>query len=262
MLRLPPFGTQILRGAFQLEDSLMIRWIFICSIVCLIGYACNSAFSQNAGDVINMFGALMRAAILDHARQEWSKLPLAETSCIEQGLGQQHVSIDTLVQNGILPTDPRVSSIRSGCKVSTVSWPNPQDTQENEGSVAEIPALSAKPTFDCTKARSNTAQIVCLGLAGASADWSLTAAYWAKIFSLDDTARQTFDQAHEAWLNSLNQTCRLPANQSNFSSIQRTCVVTAYRKRTELYRSQLSGDALSESSLSPEQHAQIQAELI
>src|SRR5438105_3969627 len=53
--------------------------------------------------------------------------------------------------------------------------------------LAQVPGNiidTAKPTFDCTKARSATARIICLDQAGAKADWELTAAYWARIFSL------------------------------------------------------------------------------
>jgi tetratricopeptide (TPR) repeat protein len=60
----------------------------------------------------------------------------------------------------------------------------------------------------------------------------------------------------------LKRSCGLQTGQSNFSAAQRQCVLAAYRKRAQSYRSQLRDDALSESTLSPEQHAAIQRALI
>src|SRR6266513_3107570 len=74
-------------------------------------------------------------------------------------------------------------------------------------------------------------------------------------FSLPETARDRFKEAHESWFPSLNRACRLPTEQNSFSAAQRQCVPSAFRKRTASYRSQLRGDALAESRLSPEQHA-------
>ena len=111
-----------------------------------------------------------------------------------------------------------------------------------------------RPTFDCSRARSLTAQTMCLDRAGASADWDLVTAYWARYFTLPEGQRQGFDQAQQDWLNSLNQKC--PGRGIH------KCVLTAYHKRAAAYRSQLAGDALAESHLTPEQHAAIQQSLI
>jgi tetratricopeptide (TPR) repeat protein len=51
-------------------------------------------------------------------------------------------------------------------------------------------------------------------------------------------------------------------DQTSFSAIQRQCVLAAFRKRAGSYRSQLTGDARTESRLSPEQHVEIQEALI
>ena len=96
---------------------------------------------------------------------------------------------------------------------------------------------------------------MCLDQAGASADWDLVTAYWARYFTLPEGQRQIFDQAQQDWLNSLNQKCPRARNP-------RECVLTAYHRRAAAYRSQLVGDALAESSLTPEQHAKIQQSLI
>jgi hypothetical protein len=62
-------------------------------------------------------------------------------------------------------------------------------------------------------------------------------------------------------LRSLNQKCQL-TNSPTFSRQQNSCVIGAYRARAELYRSKLTGDALSESRSTPEQLSQIQQALI
>jgi peptidoglycan hydrolase-like protein with peptidoglycan-binding domain/uncharacterized protein YecT (DUF1311 family) len=212
--------------------------------------------AQNAPDFMNLFGGLVRAAIIEHARAEWSKLSTNEAECIEQGLQGQGYSIDVMVQNGIAPQDPRVSDIRAGCRNTAVSLPHPSESANAIGD------LSARPTFDCTKARSATARILCVDQAGAKADWDLASAYEGRRFSLDETARQGFTRAQDEWFQSLNQTCQLQPWQGDFSPTQRQCVLVAYRRRTQLYRSQLKGEALAESWLTPEQHAQIQSELV
>lgn len=236
--------------------GIMARKITAYLIVLVTASISSQALAQNARDVINMFTTMMQAAIIDHARMEWSKIPLAETSCIDQALQQQRYSIGVLIQNGITPGDPRVSNVRFGCRTSIAAVPS---SNENAGNIED---LSAKPTFDCTKAKSATAHIVCLDQAGANADWDLISAYWARYFSLIGNDRNAFDQAQQNWLDSLNQICSISRQQSTFLPAQRQCVLTAYRNRAASYRSQLRGDALAESQLSPERHGEIQQALI
>jgi hypothetical protein len=101
--------------------------------VCLASFASTDALAQNAEDVINMFGTIMRAAMVDHARAEWTKVSQNELSCVEQGLKQQGTSIDNSIQNGVDPNDPRISALRSGCRpqraTSTAPLPDIQRTQ-------------------------------------------------------------------------------------------------------------------------------------
>jgi tetratricopeptide (TPR) repeat protein len=214
------------------------------------------AVAQNAGDFMNMFSGMMRAAIIEHARTEWSNISPNETPCIEQGLQQHGYSIDSLVQQGIAPQDPRVSGIRSGCRIPNASLPSPNESGNN------ISDISAKPTFDCSKARSATARIVCLDQDGAKADWDLISAYWARNFSIAETDRAGFDQAQQNWLEALPNACGISGRPNTIFPAERQCVLTAYRNRAAGYRSQLRGDALAESKLSPEQHARIQQALV
>jgi uncharacterized protein len=237
------------------EPAARMRWrlarperlAFVCVLLLL---SSTGSFAQNAGDLINLFSNIMRGAIVDHARVEWSKITPPQASCIEEVLQRQGHSIGGLIQNGVAPGDPRVSSIRFGCRTVTVPPPAPNATP------IDAENLSAKPTFDCTKGRSLTAHVICLDQEGAAADWELSSAYWARYFSLPESDQRSFDEARQRWLEASNQICRARAQN------QRECVLSAYRKRTTAYRSQLDGDALAETRLSPEQHAQIQKSLI
>jgi hypothetical protein len=54
----------------------------VSALACLL--ASSEVAAQSAGAVFNMFTDMMRAAIVEHARQEWSKIPTQELACIEQ----------------------------------------------------------------------------------------------------------------------------------------------------------------------------------
>jgi uncharacterized protein YecT (DUF1311 family) len=227
----------------------MIRSLAICVVVLVAAITAKNASGQNAGDMMTLFGALVRGAIVEHARIEWSKLSPNEISCVDGALQQQGLSVGTMIQNGIIPTDPQVSSIRSGCRKSTasISPSNPNDV--------DIDDLSSKPTFDCTNVRSLTGRVMCRDQAGPAADWDINAAYWARYFSLPQDEREAFDEAQQRWLDFLNRTCPKVQNPQQ-------CVLAAYHKRAAEYRLRLEGDAAAESRLSPRQHALIQKSLV
>jgi tetratricopeptide (TPR) repeat protein/peptidoglycan hydrolase-like protein with peptidoglycan-binding domain/uncharacterized protein YecT (DUF1311 family) len=217
------------------------------------------AEAQNPNNIMGLFGTMMRTAVIEHASSEWRKLPQNELDCLDRGLQQQGDSIRQQIERGITPGDPRLSGLRFGCRTATTS-PPPVSPQPRNVAV-ETSALSAKPTFNCATARSPSGRILCLDQEGAKADWDLTSAYWALSFSLNDAERAKFEKEHEIWFPTLNRSCRLQAEQAGFSIAQRVCVLSAFRKRAELFRSQLRGDALAESRLSPELHAQLQQAL-
>jgi hypothetical protein len=122
--------------------------------------------------------------------------------------------------------------------------------------------LSATPTFDCTKAWITWARILCAYQDAANADWDITAAYWAKLYSLPEANREAFKTGHQYWLQSLNATCGLLPEQFVWWPQQGQCVLNAFHARAKTYRSLLRGDGLAESKLSPEEHAQLQIRLI
>ena len=233
------------------------KWIIYAFLMLALSTS-KQALAQTPGGLMNMFTAIMGAAIVNNARVEWSKVPSNEAACIEQELRQQNISIGGLIQNGIVPNDPRIAGIRFDCRTAAFTPPN---VVPNTRSVTTNPNseyignLSKHPTFDCTLAKSLTARTMCADEAGASADWDLITAYWARYFSLPESNRHLFDQAQQDWLDSLNQKCARAQNPQQ-------CVLTAYHTRAASYRSRLAGDALAESGLSPEKHAKIQQTLI
>jgi uncharacterized protein len=241
---------------FGLRDAMLKKCVICFATLFALGAAI-PASAQNP-DIMNMFTAIMGAAIVNNARMEWSRVAPTETACIDQQLRQQGASIDALVRNGIVPNDPRVAGVRFDCRTAALSPTNtPADQAHavNNPAPTDISKLSAKPTFDCSHARSLTARTVCFDRAGASADWDLITAYWARYFSLQEGERQPFEKAQQDWLDALNQKCPRASNSPQ-------CVLTAYHNRAASYRSQLGADALAESHLTPEQHAQIQQSLI
>jgi tetratricopeptide (TPR) repeat protein len=218
------------------------------------------AGAQNINNILNMFGTLMQQAVLERLRVEWTKVLQPELNCIEQTLQAQGDSTTHLIQQGLAPSDARLSSLRRGCRVALAPPVAPPPSPAPE---AQRPAtLSATPTFDCSTAKSPSGRILCLDPEGARADWDLTSAYRALKYSLPEGARSKFEKAHDNWPATLNQSCKLRASQEAFSVAQRQCVLSAFRKRAQAYRSRLSGGALAEASLSPEQHVQIQQALI
>jgi hypothetical protein len=119
----------------------------------------------------------------------------------------------------------------------------------------------SQPSFDCAKARSPLALLICSGEETARADWDLRIASWAQYFLLSEPDRASFWEDQDKWLSSLNQKCQL-TNSLPFSRQQTSCVIGAYKARAALYRSRLTGEALAESKLSPEQLAKAQQTLI
>jgi hypothetical protein len=205
--------------------SALRRLVLALLLLFLAVWGSKQAAAQNARDIMNLFNNMMHAAVVNQTRNEWSKLSANETSCIDQTLQQQGYSIQYAIENGILPNNPQIAGIRNSCRASIASLPSPTINPP------QIQQLSSKPTFDCSKARSATAHIICLDQAGANADWDLISAYWARYGALGEDDQKAFDQAQQDWLDSLKTTCRLNGQQSQFLSFQRQCVLDAYRKR-------------------------------
>ncbi|MFO1099275.1 MAG: peptidoglycan-binding protein [Xanthobacteraceae bacterium] len=118
------------------------------------------------------------------------------------------------------------------------------------------------PTFDCAKARSSLAVLICSDSDAARADWELVIASWARYFSLSEIERPKFSRDQDQWFASVGRKCKLAGQRPPYPREQISCVVGAYKARAAAYRSKLTGDALAESKLSQEQLVRIQKALI
>jgi len=149
--------------------------------------------------------------------------------------------------------------------------------------------VPGQPSIDCTRVHNTVAVILCRVPEAAQAEWELNSAWWARYFTVNDTQRQVLDRDQQAWRQSLDQICALPRHQTQedqagqamaetfgrmmlgpgiripgpqpITQTHVNCVVNAYHARAAMLRSKLTGDALAESQLSPEQHAELQQSL-
>ena len=218
---------------------------FAIAILTAMTVGVHQGAAQNA-NVMNVFGGLMRAAIVEQARAQWRKISTPELACMEEQLQQRGLSSSSLAERGVFPMDGSIAGIRAMCIRATPPMSSPPPASMAPSATPIRPQLlSASPTFDCTKAKSATARILCVDPAGAKADWELTSAYWANLFSLPLSERDAFNRRNDDWPQSLNPICRLHPEQSTYNSQQRQCVLSAFHRQANAYRSRLRGDALA-----------------
>src|SRR5262245_27598548 len=79
--------------------------------------------AQNARDVFNLFSTMMRATIVEGAKAEWNKLPPRELACVDQHLQQRGSSVYNLREQGITPSDARLSNLRAVCRIDSAPPP-------------------------------------------------------------------------------------------------------------------------------------------
>ena len=107
----------------------------ICTIVGLVlSVPANPALAQSTRDIINMFGAIVQSTMAQAAQAEWRKLAPAAVSCVDQTLRQRGISLQALINNGIAPSDGRVSYIIASCRFQA----SPQQPIERFQSNTEI----------------------------------------------------------------------------------------------------------------------------
>jgi hypothetical protein len=103
----------------------------------------STAFAQTPNDLTRMFGAPQHPSVQAATRSEWNKISRPEIGCINGALRQHGARLETLIQRGVMPSDPRIGSIRSDCQ------------QSQSGSryvVAGLP-LGSRVHFDSTEYR-------------------------------------------------------------------------------------------------------------
>jgi peptidoglycan hydrolase-like protein with peptidoglycan-binding domain len=128
--------------------------------------------------------------------------------------------------------------------------------------------ISDRASIDCAKVSitpkaSTVAKVLCSGPQGAAADWDLNAVLWAIAGASDSAAQKKLDNEQDGWRRWLNQNCFMAA--SNLPGQDGTpddeCIFREFHKRATVLRKRLSGDALAETLLTPEQRAKIQIAL-
>ena len=139
-------------------------------------------------------------------------------------------------------------------------------TEVSHAMPRDLDRLSESASIDCAKVNINAssstvARILCSGRDGAAADWDLNSVLWSIAATNSEAQQKGFDKEQDRWRAWLNSNCSVQASSPIFSPSQQQCVFRAFHGRAAALRSQLSGDALAESKLSPEEHARIQLSL-
>jgi hypothetical protein len=104
---------------------------------------CTDCYAQNSNDFVNVFGGLIRSAIVQTTLTEWKKLPQNEVACVDLNLRQQGSNLQIAIQQGITPSDPRIAGARAICS-SPVTQPS-----------------RLGPSFDCAKAKLPDERAIC-----------------------------------------------------------------------------------------------------
>jgi hypothetical protein len=93
------------------------RWLRMVVPVLLLA-GTSSALAQTPNDLTRMFGAPQRPSVQAATRSEWNKISRPEVGCINDALRQHGARIETLIQRGVMPSDPKIRNIRSDCRQS------------------------------------------------------------------------------------------------------------------------------------------------
>ena len=74
------------------------------------------ASAQVPSDLRNVLGGMVHSAITRATQAQWNKVSPTEVACIDQALRRQGKSLQAMVQHGVMPSDARLSSLRSACR--------------------------------------------------------------------------------------------------------------------------------------------------
>jgi hypothetical protein len=93
------------------------RWLGMV-VLALISADTSNVFAQSPNNSIRMFGVPQRPGVQAATRSEWKKISPSEIGCINDALRQHGARIETLIQRGVMPSDPKIRNIRSDCQPS------------------------------------------------------------------------------------------------------------------------------------------------
>jgi hypothetical protein len=78
----------------------------------------STGLAQTLNDLTRMFGPPQRPSVQAATRSEWNKISRPEVGCINEELRKHGAKIETLIQHGVMPSDPKIRDIRSDCRQS------------------------------------------------------------------------------------------------------------------------------------------------
>lgn len=67
-------------------------------------------------NAVDLLGGLLGAARSQEARDAWTRLPDTERGCLQRALAYQNIALPSLIQNGVGPEDPRLSTYTALCR--------------------------------------------------------------------------------------------------------------------------------------------------
>lgn len=109
----------------------MLKWRGLLCISALLSLSGNT-FAQSPNDFLRLFGGIIQESMVQQAQKEWRALPPTEISCLDQSLLRQGSSVAILINHGVLPSDPRLTQLRSGCRLQMAQPPqSPTDGQSS-----------------------------------------------------------------------------------------------------------------------------------
>ncbi len=81
-------------------------------------FACQSprAHTQNQDLVSNLIGALTQAAARSKAKKEWAPIGTEVRQCVDLAFARHNLSVDTIINAGVSPSDQRVTPVVEFCK--------------------------------------------------------------------------------------------------------------------------------------------------
>jgi hypothetical protein len=121
------------------------------------------SFAQDLNDIINQLSGKARSEIARIARRaesEWNKLPQSERTCVNQKLSERGDSVQSLARRAILPSDTRVSDLRSQCRALLASAAQDQPLAHTKPSPPsdDTPAVAQPAPAQRTPTQSAAAQ--------------------------------------------------------------------------------------------------------
>jgi TPR repeat protein len=95
----------------------MRPWLAVLASAFLFGSAIDS-LAQNLDAIIKHLPPAARSGIIKLAEAEWKKLSQIELDCVNQKAHSRGGSVQSFIQRGILPVDPRIVDIVPQCKTA------------------------------------------------------------------------------------------------------------------------------------------------